>query len=284
MVIVLPLLAAKGQNYIPLIDTTATWDIGHEGMECFCYCDNPRRYFFKGDTIINSVKYHTVYAFDSESEFPFCPTFTLDTISYLTDIFIREDTSTQRVYRYYPDSEELLFDFSLNQGDTINDMVIDTVYYYTTTDGVTRKVLNFWYWGDIDPPEMAMVEGIGGPWGPFEKPYWWFENYLEPLCFKKNGVQIFYGLCYNMTTVNTYNPDKEIIKCYPNPVVDYLTIEVPENFGVFEIKLLDCSGKIIQTSQGSHTLKMKMTAFPSGIYTARLISTNVDYSFKVVKL
>lgn len=240
-----------------------------------------------GDTVINAVKYQTVYAYPSTNTYndaPYCAPFIVDTIPYLTDIYIREDVDNQKVYRYYSDedSEELLFDFTLNAGDTINWMIIDTVYYYKTTDSISRKVLDFGYSGP-EQPTFAMVEGIGGPWGPFEKPQWWFENYLFPMCYKIVNNEIYYSQCYELTTVDRKEMNPLEISYYPNPVKDFLTIDIPIVNTMCQVKVIDINGQLLKEELGSGSLKLDFSSFSPGVYFIKVYSGIEVSGFRVVK-
>lgn len=192
---------ALSQEYIPLIDEGKTWTVGSHGMGLICdFSDNPEMYFFMGDTTFNSVTYKKVYAYNSTSiggngnNPPFCPPFMIDNQYHPTEIYIREDAANQRVYRYYPGNtipEELLFDFSLNIGDSLNGYEIDTIYTITTPDGVERRYFGLEYF-------VYMIEGIGGNWGPFTQPNIQFEGYDMLMCVKQGDLEIFGDMCTDL--------------------------------------------------------------------------------------
>lgn len=276
---------ARGQDYIPLFNPEATWDIGAVAMGGFCLGDNPVRYKIQGDTMFNSTVYHTVYQFYSTNNYtiPYCPPFYVDTVPHLTDIYVREDIEEHKVYRYDPqyNMEYLLFDFNLSEGDEMGWLTIDTVYYITTADGLTRKVLDFWYDGSN---EFAAIEGIGGPFGPFEEPKPWFENYHFPMCYKVNGVNIFYSQCSDLYTVDRTDLEPPILKCYPNPVTDHLYIEASANTGLSYLTIINSMGKQVMEVSGSGILKIDFTNLTGGIYYIKLKSGTTNYSQVVVKI
>lgn len=188
------------QGYVPLINENLTWSVGTVGMGYICdFSQNPKTYFFLGDTTFNSVTYKKVYAYNSISvggngnNPPYCPPFLVDNEYQLTDIYIREDIAEQRVYRYFPDNtvtEVLLFDFSLEVGDTLNSYIIDSIYTISTPDGVSRRYFEL---GEYN--EAYMIEGIGGNQGPFSEPQVQFEGYHLLMCVKLGQLELFGEWC-----------------------------------------------------------------------------------------
>ena len=80
---------------------------------------------FKGDTIINGQNYKNVLKSDNE-----------DHTNWYHYAYIREDTIEKKVYLYkiFFEKEILLYDFSLDQGDSIDCfgeyIHVDSVYYH----------------------------------------------------------------------------------------------------------------------------------------------------------
>lgn len=77
-------------------------------------------------------------------------------------------------------------------------------------------------------------------------------------------------------------------KVYPNPVTDYLTINLSEFASVSKVDIFDYQGKLLLSRDLSNTpnpttLQLDMTAFSSGMYTVRVHGDNVVRAVKVVK-
>lgn len=279
-------LTIKGQDYIPMLDTASNWDIAEVGMGGFCWASYPKRYFIKGDTVFNSTSYKVVYYYNTYNEQspPYCPPFYIDTVAHQEYFYMREDLEEGRVYKYDPieDEEWLLFDFTMQAGDTLEDfgMIIDTVYYITTPDSLTRKVLNLDYlMGD----EYSIIEGIGGNCGPFEMPCTWFESWYNPLCFKRNGKNLFYNYCNEIITVNTYELAPIEIKYYPNPVVDLLTIEIPFQNLSYKINIANALGMKVYSSSGYGNITINFADQRKGTYIATLLNNDRSYHFIILK-
>lgn len=287
IIILISLLnTAQSQDYIPLVDEEKTWAVGTINSSLICeFSSNPERYFFMGDTVINSISYKKVYAFSSTSipgyNPPYCEPFLVDTVYHPTNIFIREDISMQQVFKYDPDTneEELLFDFSLNVGDTLNELIVDSIYLITTPDGVERRYFEL---GEYD--EVYMIEGIGGNQGPFEAPRVYFEFYHMLMCVKQNSLKIFGDWCNDLLTVETQTMRPEEISYYPNPVTNIVTIEVPGKFTKYNVQVFDSFGKLIleEHFEGGQ-INLNLKGEPSGLYLIKVLANGSNYTLRVVK-
>ncbi len=278
------LSCTSAQEYIPLIGENKTWAVGTIGQGWLCeYSENPGRYFFRGDTLINGLTYSIMYVYHSTSitgyNPPYCAPFLVDTTGYPTDIFIREDIATQRVYRYYDDGDELLFDFSLTTGDTLDWIVIDTVYTITTPDGINRR---YYSMGTFD--QVYMIEGIGGCAGPFLFPMYYFENYHMLMCFKSGALEVAGERCNELLTVSTPELNLPNIKYYPNPVTNILTIELPAAGTSYNISVYNSMGLLhAEYHAESPSFNLDMSVLPAGVYVVRIRGGDLEHGVRVVK-
>jgi len=175
---------SKAQTYHSLVEENKYWDVlsaTSYGNITPCGLEGGARFFMQGDTIINGKTYKKIYAqgfIGEPSAYPyFCTPYLVDTNSSFINKFIREDTSTQKVYlydeylnNYYPecaiDGERVLYDFNVQAGDTLKcyvatmgdcnfSSIVDSVKYEYGT-----KIVYFT--GDGFIHNYAMFEGIGG--------------------------------------------------------------------------------------------------------------------------
>jgi hypothetical protein len=292
LILVFPWGGTFCQDYIPLIDTTIYWDIAEHSMGHICNYSYrlPTRYFFKGDTVINGMNYKKVYAYDFMTEdpgSPGCPPFVIDTTYYLTDIFMRENLDEQKVYRYFPNthSEELLYDFSVSIGDTLfGYAVVDTIYSVTTNDGLSRKCISFnkrcRNCGD------RFIEGIGGPQGPFELPFEFFEEGYFILCIKDESsvIEDISG-CYDfITSINEKNLNYNL-KIYPNPVSDLLHIDFKNISGNKLVKILNVFGqKIDSYSTNEKNIEIDFSKVKTGVFFVNIVTdVSENMNYKLIK-
>lgn len=163
------------QSYKPLAVDGVHWIIVFNEDETILPVDQLYEYYCEGDTLLNNVLYKKIFKRDMEvtqSGPPFTPI-----SEYQIAGFIREDTITKKVYAIdwvtdffdlCPNGEEhLLYDFSLNTGDTVNfclypwnDHVIIDIFYsnsYNQTVKTFRTNMAFYF------------EGIGSEFGLFEE-------------------------------------------------------------------------------------------------------------------
>jgi hypothetical protein len=288
------------QGYHQLINDSIYWDIAYAESTYICpgfSDDTPRRFYFNGDTVILNglvyyqMKYNQFIELDGEG--PNCGPFAIDTISSLANwATIREDTLNQKVYRYnyWNDEEVLIFDFSLNQGDTFHsddlgaDITVDTVYQYITEDGVERKYLGF----SGEYYEGFMLEGIGGPQGPFNEPIWpflWeYGGYLY--CSESNdGINILYGPCDDFITgIDTHSGRIGKFEVYPNPFTDFIRIDC--NNEIRFISLINLSGLVIESRMiDSKTVFFETSRLKSGMYFIDAIDNSKQhYRSKLIKI
>jgi hypothetical protein len=277
---------SHSQGYHKLINDSLYWDVAvaEMGYICYGYSDwsTPSRSYFNGDSsYINDKVFYHMYGYgfiDLDGELPHCPPFAVDTIpSSIPTAYIREDAINQKVYKYesWNNEERLLFDFSLNQGDTFHspdiygDVIIDTVYQFITEDGVSRKMIEF------ENQYGYMLEGIGGPAGPTSDPFYYFEQGAWLMCVESlNGNNVYGGPCDDfLTGIETPTNAVNEIYVYPNPFNDYIRIEY--NQGIHNIRLLSATGIMLKTIDlDTKTTSIETNNLRSGMYFIEIITNN----------
>lgn len=260
-----------GQSYIPLLNENLYWDVAAYSQGHICdFHDNivPERYFIAGDIDFSNKTYKYFSSFRLQPEHgsqPVCPPFVIDTIVRATGIFLREDILEQKVYRYdtQQNEEYLLFDFSLNIGDSvyIHDFgpkyatiyKIDTVQ---TNDGKFRR--RFFHDYELSG-ESYYIEGIGGVQGFFISPVSFFENGYFTMCVKtKENTEITNeNGCYTFTAINEFNnPKLSTLRIYPNQVEDNLTIISSFNETIIMYDLLGNVVYSTEITKGENTIDL----------------------------
>jgi hypothetical protein len=280
-----------GQNYHKMIEANKYFDVAlyEQGHIC-AYSDNvpPKRFFFKGDTIINSKSYSKIYAYTMSPTWgpppPYCPPFEIDTLYSLQYFFIREDTLLQKVYRCcngINNEEELLFDFCLQQGDTLGSyLTIDTIVNIVTADNKTRKKF---YITDYPYDGAYYIEGLGGNRGPFIFPEPNFEGQYFTMCVKSNDFTIYGVECYDFISSTDDIRNETNVKIYPNPTDDLIKLNFSKDNNK-RIEIYNCFGqqlKIIETRQLK--VNMDISDYESGIYFISIKQDNKVSAYKVIK-
>ncbi|MCB9309876.1 MAG: T9SS type A sorting domain-containing protein [Lewinellaceae bacterium] len=250
----------------------------------------------KGDTIIDDKVYKKLYAYSLKGEhncqFPPCfsPYFPYEIGSGSLYALLRESVDDGKVYcKNYAGGdcaeEYVLFDFRLNQGDTLNDCVRSKIAL-NESDGIIdsvatieifnshRKVLftsgDFTFEGLPVSFQIRIIEGIG-----FEK-YGFFggtQNELVDVCF---------GSLSDCNIVSSLQEiaQKSGVKLYPNPASDKLLID--SDIKIESLSIHDITGNTVFVGDAEN---MNLGSLKPGIYhLSLLLENNTLPRTKLVKL
>jgi hypothetical protein len=261
-------LSTFGQEYIPFPLENVKWTNGYYQLNT----DNPNFYFYQlsstevfetaSDTIINEITYTKIVS--NSIDYPYA-----GALRY----------AEGKVFMFLPDSvsELILYDFTLNPGDTI--MIYSKLYsefysnlqvvedtYYTEIDGVIRNIIQF--------EGGNWIEGIGTNRGLFMEVltnvsnYW---TYLE--CFELDGSPIFSASgadqgCLLSASNGSSNSD---IVIFPNPASGEVKIQGLDRIDSYQ--LIDQTGRIIREENSGLNLELNFSGTATGIYVLRIQST-----------
>ncbi len=90
----------------------------------------------------------------------------------------------------------------------------------------------------------------------------------------------------NGTSINDDFSKNLLLKCYPNPVVNYLTVELlmETTLNNCTLSLLNAQGQLIEQIQPKqHTIVFDTRLLSSGIYTLKYTSDKMNAVYKIVK-
>lgn len=203
------------QSYIPFPKDSAYW-IEDVSEQCDPYGIQLKHYeySYSGDTIINLKSFKKIFL----NGYGLCAWG--GNVGALFD-----DTILRKVFFIpFPDSvEQILYDFTLNVGDTINGYfgggAINTITSIDTVNfgGIDRKRFSY-SGGFVDP---YYIEGIGSATGLLENiDQYWINSSL--LCFSVNGVAIYpitvsASACSLLSNSNNEKEDQFEFSVFPNP-------------------------------------------------------------------
>lgn len=216
-----------------------------------------------------------------------------------TSIYVREDTVNRRIFykSTYSSAEHLIYDFSLNVGDTALTQSLLIVQSIDTVNigGVLRKKINFSHNEDIDvgfrnganyQQELSWIEGIGSTQG-----------LIYPICIREYGANVL--VCYSSNDSVIYHnshftdcfPSNTIatpetiapVTAYPNPAKDRITFD----FGgaQFEtLQVINTAGVVVREVRlgGQTQYSMPINGLPSGVYVYRLQNEETATQGKIV--
>lgn len=251
-----------------------------------------------GDTYKHSITYQDTAIFNDTVYYR-----VLEYRNSCHSMYIREDTNTGRLYRYFPNlnKEFLTCDMSLNVGDTFQlpvysdyfrfpeyfyweegaKLVVDSIVYINN-----KKIIYFpyirntvygsaYYDGSFEKFGIRplFIEGIGPTYSPFGQALPYSDEDLNVmLCVDKNDTLAFMlneqlG-CFQFA-VNIKEIENAKIHIFPNPTNDYINLSIdnlPDISG--EILILDIIGHVVyRKTIDDNTTKVNVAPFAQGVYT-----------------
>ena len=281
---VIPLLG-HAQVYHKLIEQNKFWDQACYTGGSVCNIDSGQafRYYFQDDTLMsNGITYNKTFYFRMlPSMALYCPPFFVDQAPNAGYMLLREDTIQKKVYIYRGNGQEdLIYDFNLNSGDTLNSLYAGAGYLQTVDstaiepfpNGSLRKITyltnGHYYIEGIGSP----TAGLGQPMPPF-----WIGGVCYMLCVKQNGIDLTGPVCnsvpINVETMNSGEPD-----FYINSSTQ--TIHILKD-GIYDLQLSDLTGKVIYRSKVSGKVSKFFNVSP-GIYLFSLVTQNYRLVRKVL--
>lgn len=240
-----------------------------------------------GDTILDHANYKKLYSTNHKNM-----------TSWQLCGVLRENKDGQVFYREYHhfqhsfvENEQLLYDFSMNAGDSIcawnpSDYLVVTNVCDTVleTDGSSRKKFHLEYHEDGVAWEYSetWIEGIGSELGLLNRGSLFLVGGLyELLCYEENDYLIWknpnYSLCFY--GVEGLEEDEREQTIYPNPTKDKIVYEGQK---VAEVQIHNALGQLVKTVQ--NTNEVSLEDLPPGLYLLRVTMENgAMFSDKVVK-
>ena len=256
--ILITCLQSFGQ-YIPVCDTGNIWSINNNytagGIPAHSHYIK-----FESDTLINSKLYRIALKTND----------TLPNPLWTRIGYIYEDISSKKVYfMNYQFNEGLLYDFSLDTGDTA---IITNTYWpgnsgtiwVTKTDSVfignqfikqihlsTTSIK--WFPGDT--LAEIWIEGIGSLKGVIYSNYHVLGASMELLCFYNNDVMLYqnpgFQSCFFPLGINSLQKYKPCIKIWPNPVtrnsIVHFELHNSKKFKTLNVNIYNTSGQIVKS-------------------------------------
>lgn len=261
------------QNYSPLVKENVYWDVLEGNSQNLYIYDRGFRYFFDGDTLIGNQLYSKLFYHPFDTIHNPYPSFYVDTSTVIFSNYIREDTVARKTYILEPwnSNEVLMFDFSLNIGDTLNStyttdgspIVVDTITDEILLNGVIRKKWTF-------DNGHFYIEGIGSSQGFFSPTFTLLGHWLETNCVNDNNVHLYGNRCFTILDVSEVDVFRNDFKVYPNPVEHNLIVERSIADLVY-FKLYDLHGRIVLRKKiSARVVEIDVSDLPKGIYVFSL--------------
>ncbi len=240
-------------------------------------------YTIQGDTTLGTIAYKKAYR----------NSYTAGTTAYPNPFglnFIRQDTIAKKVFLHISGSDSLLYDFSLQPGDTIHsvqvtymqDAGIDTIRIAiidsVQLNGIYHKRFNS---TPINPPGSPLpftysyIDGIGAVGGFISFCY---QNVCQSdlECVGKVYHQSLYpyssfNCIFALPTQDVFL--KNSVAIYPNPSADIIHIHSSEE--LVELKISDMFGHILYNNKmykDNEAIDIKK--YPEGVYSIQILLKN----------
>lgn len=266
----LPLFA---QTNFPFPSADAVWSVSSKTQWWFdTYADN-HKYTVMGDSVLNGIAYKKYYH---------CPDSILNPSNLSFYALLRQDTQTQRSYVVYANdtSEYLLYDFSLQVGDTLS----DPSYYlgwWWSDHSVTVTQVSF---DDSGRKKIHLstletwIEGIGSSKGLFNRTHLELadEAELELLCFEQNGETIYQkypNICHYTSITGIETPTNANFVVSPNPANQTLSINSYQYSQEATFELYNILGQVtIITPLLTKEEQIDINNLPAGTYFYQIVN------------
>ena len=276
-------LPAQSNNYKEFPDSNAVWNF-HYSMHCLQNGTGNEYYSIelKGDTIINSLKYHKLHT-------PYIESHTSGSCNFPTIGYkgaLREDVQQKKVYYIPPfeTTERLLYDFNMQIGDTVEgytqEQFQNSVNTVIAIDSVLingqdhkRWLLNTCY-------DEYLIEGVGATFGLIERSNDCMTDLADfkLLCFRNGGSSIFpdsLSSCNLITSIEEKSTSKMSMEIQPNPAEDIVHLKFDGGIQYQDLRLTihDLHGKLwkaetISSSAPLHSVSVK--ELETGTYIFRI--------------
>lgn len=266
--------SSNAQTYQALLDTNKLWNY----YDTY-FGPNPHYshlYRFTTDTIINEKKY-------------FIPEVTIDSVNWFTEnCFLREEDSTKRIYILSNSIEGLLYDFTLNTGDSVT--ILNTLNAFNEPltlhvlsidsiqiDGLYRKIINT----DLS----TWIEGIGDINGLLYPGDMSVGVALNLVCYYENMLLKYanpdYDSCfYSFLNVGEYAQENQLLI----RTIDQNSFIISSDETVDEVALINLLGeKLTDFSVGSHEFSIDLSSKAPGVYFVKCNIKNRTTVLKIIK-
>lgn len=280
-------------TYLPLIKENKYWIMKtYNDHEPAPQAISGFLYTFKGDTILNEVKYKKLFKHNLTGTHPcqFPPCFEFDKPYNVVDTsliaFFREDTLAKKIY-YLPheknisgsnicnSNECLLYDFSLNKGDTLNEYLIDiTIGMDTSFKNTIDSIYYDYSYLDQFKTNRRIIIFSG------KHPFYYCRIY-EGLGYGESGLfvnsligDLLHSYCEGSTTdceILTSNYNLKIdnhIFVYPNPTNEFIHIDFINQINNIEILELDGRKTEIKTNSSR---SINVSKLSTGLKVIKLV-------------
>ena len=270
-------LSSFAQQYVPLLDSTRTWNTSRQcawGGQNDCITHRFFTYSLHGDSVIGNETYTKVRWQGSYYEWSQGGAVCDNNTHYFNDFHSLVRESNKQVWRYDQNGpEELIYDFNLSVGDTLPDT------YMVTIGSIDSVLIGSTYhkrFNLVDGMATYIVEGIGTDLGLFEPKEQVFEcGWSQNATVCEDGLMIWPATNHGDTCPAVITSIEQMgsalentLTVYPNPTQGTLNVSLPSisgNNGMLQVYQID--GRLLmQQSVSAEQTTLDVSTLPSGSY------------------
>lgn len=277
----------KSQPFEQIVDTTKKWNVLKGDFSPNGDFFSTTTVLFQSDTTINNLVYKKIFS-------------SYDTINFnFNGELIREDSIGRVFTKEWNSPEQLIYDFSVNVGDTIvlhnfmggiTEAKIDSIDTIFLAGKNRKRIFNSFYnFGNVVD---CWIEGIGSLMGVLYSGNVIIDFGTNLLCYWQNGSKLLsteysdlYGCYYTNVEIDEINSLNRI-KVYPNITRQYLTIENNQDENLI-FKIYNSIGQeIINTLIESKIQIINISDVRNGLYFYQIINKKKEIIYlngKIIK-
>lgn len=198
--------------------------------------------------------------------------------------FVREDVVAKKVYKLVNGVDTLIYDFSMNEGDTIvqygNTFIAHIDYVDLPNVGLRKRITlqSIEQYCDQSLTQM-WIEGVGSTKHPFYPNYNMYSvcssggGYnIATKCSFQNGNRVFGTDCQLQLSQENFTPQSKEVKFYPNPFSTQMNIISPNDFENASFKLYNSVGQLVleRNNLNGKSITLERENLSNGIYLIQL--------------
>lgn len=272
---------AQNNNYHPLPDSNAVWNFQFQILAIPGVVNGDYSITFSGDTMINGKSYRKLKTPYVQCNAP--PSFSTDYwLGYRGAI--RQDSAKRKVYFVPPSSvsEQLLYDFNMQVGDTIRGYLEPTTSGSYTVQAIDSVMVDNSYrkrWQiKSDYYSVYLMEGIGSTHGLVEQLPPDVSDYPTYIlnCFHDNSEVLYPDTISDCPLITSLKPGvkrENKLVVFPNPFSERTTVKLKTHLKNATLILSDSQNQVVRkiNNINGKSITLNRNELPEGLYFIHLL-------------
>ncbi|MBK7173575.1 MAG: T9SS type A sorting domain-containing protein [Bacteroidales bacterium] len=265
--------------YHPFPDSNATWNFDYTQAQCmFGFGFEEYSITLSGDTTINGTSCQKLTV-------PFVDFSSLGSCSpYNTPGYkgaIREDEQQRKVYFIAPSetTEQLLYDFNLLLGDTIQGVLSTFTFSPAIVESIDSVKIGETYrksWNINNWYGISIIEGLGSSFGLIQPTPGYITDASTFVlnCFRQDGITLYPDNtipCGLITSIPIFNNCDDHCKVFPNPSKGSFTIWQESGESLENVFIVNMPGNIVFQRSEIQSPNLTINGITPGIYLLQVV-------------